>query len=249
MSAATTPLPNAARLYEAIDGTWPAAETRRLGPFLLRRGEGGGQRVSAASALGPVTGADIDAAEAIMRAMGQPRLFQIREGDGALDAQLEARGYNVVDPVNLYVAPVGVLATDRPPPITTFDVWEPLAIQIDIWAKGGIGPGRIAVMQRVKGPKTSILGRLNDHPGGTAFAAIHDGVAMVHAVEVPPHQRKQGMGRWIMRVAAFWAQDAGARHIAVACTRANAAANALYASLGMSLVGQYHYRKHPDDMK
>jgi hypothetical protein len=29
----------------------------------------------------------------------------------------------------------------------------------------------------------------------------------------------------------------------VVCTRANEAANALYASLGMASVGQYHYRR------
>lgn len=241
--------PDAARLYDVIDGTWPAAEMWRAGPFMMRRGDGGGQRVSAATATGPVSDADIDAAETAMQAMGQPRLFQIRQGDDALDAVLEARGYRVVDPVNLYLAPVEAVATQRPPPVTAFCVWEPLAIQIDIWAKGGIGPGRVAVMQRAKGPKTSILGRINDHPGGTAFVAIHDGVAMVHAVEVPPHQRRQGMAGWFMRMAAFWARDNGATHLAVVCTQANTGANALYASLGMALVGQYHYRKHPEDME
>ena len=241
--------PDLAQLYDVIDGTWPAAETRRQGHMLLRRGEGGGQRVSAATALGHVTPQDVDAAEAAMQAMGQPRLFQIRAGDRALDDLLAQRGHVIVDPVNLYVAHVDVLSTRRPPPVTAFCVWEPLAIQIDIWAKGGIGSGRLAVMHRAKGPKTSILGRLNDHPGGTAFVAIHDGIAMVHAVEVLPHQRKQGMAGWIMRLAAFWARDNGASHIAVVCTQANTAANALYASLGMPLVGQYHYRKHPDDVK
>lgn len=242
-------MPDLAQLYDVIDGTWPAAETQVLGHVLLRRGDGGGQRVSAATALGPITPQDIDAAEAAMQAMEQPRLFQIRAGDTALDDLLARRGYVIVDPVNLYVAPVDAVATRRPPPVTAFCVWEPLAIQIDIWAKGGIGPGRLAVMQRAKGPKTSILGRLNDHPGGTAFVAIHDGIAMVHALEVLPHQRKQGMAGWFMRLAAFWARDNGASHLAVVCTEANTAANALYASLGMALVGQYHYRKHPDDLK
>ncbi|MDP5336283.1 MAG: GNAT family N-acetyltransferase [Paracoccaceae bacterium] len=242
-------MPDLAQLYDVIDGTWPAAETQVLGHVLLRRGDGGGQRVSAATALGPITPRDIDAAEAAMQAMEQPRLFQIRAGDTALDDLLARRGYVIVDPVNLYVAPVDAVATRRPPPVTAFCVWEPLAIQIDIWAKGGIGPGRLAVMQRAKGPKTSILGRLNDHPGGTAFVAIHDGIAMVHALEVLPHQRKQGMAGWFMRLAAFWARDNGASHLAVVCTEANTAANALYASLGMALVGQYHYRKHPDDLK
>lgn len=241
--------PDLAQLYDVIDGTWPAAETWAVGDVQLRRGEGGGQRVSAATALGPVTPQDIDAAEAAMQDMEQPRLFQIRAGDTVLDDLLAKRGYLIVDPVNLYVAPVDVVATRRPPPVTAFCVWEPLAIQTDIWAKGGIGPGRLAVMQRAKGPKTSILGRLNDHPGGTAFVAIHDGIAMVHAVEVLPHQRKQGMAGWFMRLAAFWASDNGASHLAVVCTQANTAANALYASLGMALVGQYHYRKHPDDVK
>ena len=153
--------PDLAQLYDVIDGTWPAAETRAAGDVLLRRGEGGGQRVSAATALGPVTPQDIDAAEAAMQDMEQPRLFQIRAGDTVLDDLLAKRGYLIVDPVNLYVAPVDVVATRRPPPVTAFCVWEPLAIQTDIWAKGGIGPGRLAVMQRAKGPKTSILGRLN----------------------------------------------------------------------------------------
>lgn len=241
--------PDAARLYDVIDGTWPAAATHEQGPFRLRRGDGGGQRVSAATALGTVTAQDIDAAEGAMQAMGQPRLFQIRVGDQALDAMLARRGYAIVDPVNLYAAPVADIATRRPPPVTAFCVWEPLAIQIDIWAKAGIGPGRLAVMHRARGPKTSILGRINDHPGGTAFVAIHDGIAMVHALEVLPHQRKQGMAGWFMRMAAFWARDHGASHIAVVCTQANIGANALYASLGMALVGQYHYRKHADDME
>lgn len=242
-------MPDVAQLYDVIDGTWPAAETRRLGPFLLRRGDCGGQRVSAATALAPVGVPEIEAAEAAMLDMGQPRLFQIRQGDAALDAMLQQRGYRIKDPVNLYVAPVEMLLTQRPPPVTTFCLWEPLAIQIDIWAKAGIGPERIAVMHRAKGPKTAILGRINDHPGGTAFVAIHESIAMVHAVEVLPHQRKQGMAGWFMRTAALWAQQHGATHLSVVCTQDNAGANALYASLGMALVGQYHYRKHPDDMK
>jgi GNAT superfamily N-acetyltransferase len=240
--------PDATRLYEVVDGTWPPAAIRRDGAWLIREGQGGGQRVSAATALDAVTEDDITRAESAMQALGQPRLFQIRLGDDALDAMLAARGYAVVDPVNIYVAPVADIATERPPRITTFTLWEPLAIQIDMWAAGGIGPDRIAVMHRAKGPKTSLVGRINDHPGGTGFIAIHDGIAMVHALEVLEHQRKQGMGRYFMREAAFWAQANDATHLAVVCTQGNESANALYSSLGMALVGQYHYRKHEEDI-
>ena len=241
--------PDIQTLYDVVDGTWPAARYGRVGPWCIREGQGGGQRVSAATAIDPVTEDDIPQAEAAMQALGQPRLFQIRARDDALDAILAARGYAIVDPVNIYVAPVADIATERPPRVTTFCVWEPLAIQIDMWAEGGIGPGRIAVMHRAKGPKTSLIGRLNDHPGGTGFVAIHDGIAMVHALEVLAHQRKQGMGRYFMREAAFWAQANGASHLAVVCTQGNAGANAFYSSLGMTLVGQYHYRKHEEDME
>jgi len=241
-------MPDARQLMDVCDATWPAAATRRLGPWLLREGQGGGQRVSATTAKAPPTEDDIAQAEAAMQDMTQPRLFQIRQGDSELDAWLDARDYAVVDPVTIWVAPATALATQHAPRVTVFTVWEPLAIQIDIWAKAGIGPGRIAVMHRAPQPKTTLMGRINDHPGGTAFVAVHGGTAMIHALEVLPHQRRHGMARWFMHEAAFWAQDNGASHIAAICTQANAGANALYASLGMEAVGQYHYRKHREDM-
>ena len=239
-------LPTVQTLYDVIDGTWPAAEYVDHGPFTLRRGDHGGQRVSAATARQPVTADELAAAEDAMRALNrgdQPPLFMIRAGQADLDAQLEARAYPIVDPVNLYVAPVETMTTEPVPPVTAIPVWEPLSIMRDMWATGGIGPGRIAVMERARGPKTAIVARWNDHPGGCAFVAIHDGIAMLHALEILPHQRQQGLGKWMMRRAAFWARDHGASHLSVVVTQANTGGNALYTSLGMTLVGQYHYRK------
>ncbi|WP_137701198.1 GNAT family N-acetyltransferase [Marimonas lutisalis] len=240
------PLPDVFTLYDVIDGTWPAARYETDGPFTFREGWGGGQRVSATTVSGPVTDAQLDVAETAMRAIDQPCLFMIRDGQADLDAQLAARGYQIVDPVNLYVTPIDTLTTEPVPPVTAIPVWEPLSIMLDIWAKGGIGPGRINVMHRAAGPKTAIIARWNDHPGGCLFCAMHDGIAMVHALELLEHQRRQGLGKWMMRRAAFWAKKQGATHMSVVCTQANAGANALYTSLGMTLVGQYHYRKRMD---
>ena len=228
---------------DIVDGTWPAARYERLGPFQLRLGQGGGSRVSAANALGPASEADIDAAEGAMQATGQKRIFCLRPGDEALDAQLAARGYQVLDPVNIYACPVGHL-TDTPiPRVMVFLTPEPLAIMREIWAKGGIGPERVAVMERAKGPKTGLLLRHTDQPAGTGFVAMHNGVAMVHALEILPDHRRQGQGGWAMRAAAFWARDNGADTLSVICTRANAGANGLYQTLGMEIVGEYHYRQ------
>lgn len=226
-----------------VDGTWPAARYDTRGPFQLREGQGGGSRVSAASARGPVTEGDIDAAEAAMQAMGQKRIFCLRPGDEKLDSQLAGRGYQILDPVNIYACPVTRL-TDQPVPrVTAFAIWPPLAIMSEIWAQGGIGPERLAVMNRAAGPKTGLLLRNKDQPAGTAFVAMHGDVAMLHALEIMPDHRRQGLGRWAARAAAFWALDNRAQTFSVICTKANDAANGLYHALGMEIVGEYHYRQ------
>jgi len=228
---------------DIVDVTWPAAGYLRLGPFQLRQGQGGGSRVSAASALGPVPGADVAAAGAAMQAMGQKRIFCLRPGEEALDDLLCERGYDILDPVNIYACPVDHLTDTLVPGVTVFPAWEPLAIMREIWAQGGIGPERLAIMHRVKGPKTGLLLRHDDKPAGTVFVAAQDGVAMVHALEILPAHRRQGVGRWAIRAAAFWAKDNGAHTLSVICTKANNGANGLYHSLGMEIVGEYHYRQ------
>ena len=232
--------------WAVVDATWPPAAKHVLGPWTIRQGLGGGKRVSAASAEQSVGSDEIDAAQAAMKDLDQPALFAIRDraqtSQQSLDDQLTARGYECVDPTNFYSAPVAVIATDRPPRVSMFSVWEPLEIQREIWASGGIGPARQIIMQRAQGPKTSLLMRWDDHPAGTGFVAIFGSVAMVHALEILPHQRRKGVARWAMRQAAVWAQSQGATTITVLCTQENTAANELYGSLGMQLVGQYHYR-------
>jgi len=101
-------------------------------------------------------------------------------------------------------------------------------------------------MHRAAGPKTTVLGRVHDTPAGTAFAAIHNDTAMLHAIETSHAFRRQGLGRHMIRALAFWAQDHGASQVALLVTRTNVAANALYSSMGFTAVGGYHYRIHPE---
>ncbi len=238
-----TDLPTLPDLPALTGATWPPAAIRRVGPWAIRQGQGGGQRVSAANAAGGWTEADIPAAEEAMAALGQDLLFVIWDGDAALDAALAARGYRVNDPVVAYAAPSAALAEPAPPFLTTFPHWPPLGIATALWAEAGTGPARLAVMERAAGPKCAILGRTGDRAAGVAFVACHDTAAMLHALEVAPQLRRQGVAHNIMRAAAAWAQDHGATTLIVLVTQANAGARALYASLGMVVVGQYHYRK------
>lgn len=235
--------------YDVIDGTWPAARFVHHGKWTLREGLGGGSRVSATTLTtpgDPLTDADFDSAEAAMRDMKQPLLFMIRQGEDELDQKLAQRGYVIKDPVTIYACPTSQLMNEPIPRVTAFAIWEPLAIMQEIWTTGGIGEERLAIMHRAKGPKTGFLCRHNEKPAGAAYAAIHENVAMVHAVEILAHQRRGGMGRWVMRASAFWAAEHGADTLSVMCTVQNIGANALYTSLGMQPVGQYHYRHLPN---
>ena len=227
-------------LASVMEATWPPAAYLPCGPFLLRDGQGGGKRVSAATAESEWTIDDLVRAE---EAMASPPLFLIRAGDATLDAALHGRGYQVVDPVLAYAASAAAIAGEGPAHMTSFPHWPTMEIARQLWADAGIGPARLAVMERAKGPKTVILGRTSDRASGVAFVACHGRHAMLHALEVAPALRRQGSAQNVLRAAAQWAQGQGADSLSLVVTVANAPARALYAGLGMVEVGQYHYRQ------
>ena len=233
---ASGPTPGA--LAAAMEATWPPASTRRLGPVLLREGRGGGGRVSAATVEGPWTTTDLAAAEL---AMDEP-LWRVRAGEDGLDAALDGRGYAVRDATGLWWGETAALAPEAPERLTGFAIWPPIAIMRDLWAEGGIGPARLAVMERVTGPRTGHLARASDRPAGVAFTALEGEVAMIHAIQVAPGLRRRRAGLLLLRHAAWWARGHGARHLALAVTEANEPARALYAHVGMTRAPGYHYR-------
>ena len=231
-------------LAALTEATWPPFARQPLGRWTIRDGRGGGQRVSAATRVGdavPEAG-EIETAEAAMAALGQAPLFQVWPDQPALDAALEARGYRRHDPVMALAAPVAALADPDLPLLAAFAHWPPLGIASALWEEAGIGPARQAVMARVTGPKTAILGRTGDRAAGVAFVALSGRAAMLHALEVTPALRRQGTAHNILRAAANWAQENGADSLTVLVTEANTAARHLYAFMNMQPVGQYHYR-------
>lgn len=235
--------PAEAQVLAAIDATWPAAEVVEAEGWRLRRGVGGGKRVSAATALAP--DAAVAVAERVMAAWHQPSLFMIRSQDTALDAGLAALRFRCVDPTVLYAGPT-TLAVTTAEGAKPIEASFPLAVMQRLWAEGGVGPGRLAVMARTVGPRCYILARAGDHPAGVGFVAVGAGIAMLHAVEVAPKFRRRGIGRTIAAAALRWAADQGVSTLALATTRENTVANALYRKLGLVLVGGYHYRSAPD---
>ena len=233
-----TTLPTPQALAAAMEATWPAAASWRLGPWRLRDGAGGGSRVSAATVEAPWHPDDIAQAEA---AMPDCALFMLRPADDALDAALAARGYRLVDPVLTYAAPVAQFAP--PPHMTAFPHWPPLQITADLWAEDGITAARLAVMHRAPGPKTALLARSGDRAIGVAFVGLHGAIAMLHALVVSAAHRRQGSAQNLLAAAAHWSADQGADTLSLVVTQANQPARTLYERLGMVALSGYHYRQ------
>ncbi|OWY02544.1 GNAT family N-acetyltransferase [Thioclava sp. F1Mire-8] len=231
--------------YAIIDATWPAAEYRRAGGFLIRDGQGGGSRVSCATLEVPLEQADIPAAEAAHRALGQRPRFMIRAGDEALDAVLEARGYEAYDPVRIWSAPIAAMQGEVPP-VTAFAHWPPLQIARDLWTELDVGPERQAIMDRAEVPKTCVLGRKDDRAAGVVYIALYEDAAMLHALAVAPKYRRMSLAREMIYEGARWAVEAGAERFEMITTLANDASNALAESFGMEVRAQYHYRRAPE---
>ena len=225
-------------LAQRLEATWPPLRKWRQGDWWLREGAGGGQRVSAASPAGPGAVAELDG---VMAAMTDP-LFLLNPADQAVDQALAARGFVRHDPVLILSADPARLAGQG----VDFGWPVPEPVQA-LWAQGKIGPARLAVMDRVQGPKVALWITDDARPVAVGFCGMTGDFAGLHAVFVAPEQRGRGLGLRLMQGVAHWAVGQGARQIALAVTSANQPARQLYARLGMDEIGTSHYRKPPDD--
>ena len=235
-------LKNNSSIFETIDLTWPAKEFLELPEWKLRKSIKGGKRVSAVTAIGKSGIPAIQFVENTLEEWCQDKLFMIKAGENSLDEALKERGYCIVDPTNIWSISAEVLSMQQIPPVTAFSIFPPLAIQREIWTANGIDASRIEIMDRVKAPKTTIFGRINAKPAASAFVAVSNKIAMVHALIVDHKFQRQGMGKHVMQKVGVWAHQQGAESVVVLCTKQNQSANNFYKILGMKVIGEYHYR-------
>lgn len=231
-------------LAAAFDATWPPEELTAVGAFRVARSPGGGGRLNSARAVAPWTEDDIDAVAAMQRGANAARFF-VTDGDDALAGALSRRGLTPVDPTVILQAQVSALTDREIPPVTALTIWPPLAIQAELWAEAGIGPARQAAMDRAPSPKAALLGRVEDRAAGVGFVAAHGPVAMIHALAVAPEFRRMGVAAWMIRRAGHFAAENGASRVALAVTRANANAMALYSAMGFVEAAGYRYFTDP----
>lgn len=229
-------------LEDAFEASWPAAEYIDTGAVRTGRGLGGGMRVSSARIIRPDwTKEDIEHAIYIHRKWSQPPVFRLTDEDDKLARLLTARGWSSHKLTWIMTTSIDPLINSLIPLAMCFTIWPPLGIQRSIWIKQGIGPKRQAVMSRADTPKTTILGRVDDHAAGVCFVAVSDDIAAIHAVEVLPDCRRKGLATAMLYEAAVWAGKQGAKKLLIAVTAKNIKAVSLYRKLGFKKTTSYCY--------
>ncbi|MFC7708170.1 GNAT family N-acetyltransferase [Micromonospora lupini] len=248
-------------LERAADEAWPAPIRGRLGDWLLRSAEGWTGRANSALPIGdpdrPLPAA-VDAVERWYADQGQPAMINTPLPLAApVGAELDDRGWGSRPPTLVQIAPL------------------PLATPAPGVPRAGGGGAAAAVIEVATAPSDEWLAVAAGRKGGLPDAARHvltavDQVRFAHAyvdgtlvaigrgavtgqgrwlglslIEVLPPLRRQGLARRVIDTLAEWGASAGATHAFLQVEQHNAAAVALYRTLGFTTHHTYLTRVAP----
>lgn len=194
-----------------------------------------------------LTPADIEAVEALYRRHGHPAIFRLthKAADG-LDQRLAARGYGVLTPSEIRIAPLGDVAPDSA--VTVSDTL-PAGWVADFGQANGRPDFDAATMAGIIANIVPPAGFARVvEAGATAavgMAVVLDGLVELQSIAVRPDSRGRGLGRRLLTALMAWGRANGAREAVLSVERSNERAVGLYDSLGFGIAGRYHYRLQP----
>ena len=247
-------------LEDVVARGWRAAETERLGGWLLRASDGFTGR---ANSILPLGRPDVPLDDALARARdwyaarGLQVQFQLPvEARRLLDAELGERGWTASPPVAVLAARVDQLLahapTDQPDVVITDRPEESwLARYRDGGGTTAAARGILTRHDRVafagirSGGDLIAIGRGTLDPDGTPAERGGELWLGVTAVEVAPDHRRRGLARAIMRALWRWGADQGATRTHLEVSAGNSPALELYRTLGYWQHHLYHYRAEP----
>jgi ribosomal protein S18 acetylase RimI-like enzyme len=238
---------------------WRALETARLGDWLLRASSGFTGRANSALGLGdpgePV-GRALTAVEAWYAERGLPARFQLPDpgATGGLREALAERGYSWSPTVHVMTAELGHVlraadartsrAPGRSEPVRLDDA--PDDAWLSAYRQDG-GPLPAVARDVLAGHPTVGFAsvRVDGRVVAVARVAVDARWAGLSAVEVAPDHRRQGLAAQVSAAALRWAGSRGARQVYLQTETRNAAAVALYRSLGFEVHHDYVYANAP----
>jgi ribosomal protein S18 acetylase RimI-like enzyme len=230
---------------------WPAAHSTELDGWLVRRNAGVTLRAnSVLPADAPFDlGKALDYVESLYQAHGITPSFQISQAarPADLDAQLEARGYEVRTPTLVQCAEVAdVLARLSEPTVEVNISSKPGDSWMDFWWRvdGHGGPGDQGAARQIldRGRALYAAVRSGDQVTAIGRFALVDDWCGLYCLAVDEHLRRQGLAQAVIHGLLQAATTRGIGRIWLAVVEANAPARALYDRLGFQTVSAYHYR-------
>ena len=230
---------------------WPAADSTELDGWLVRRNAGVTLRANsvlpadAPSDLGKA----LDYVENLYQAHGITPSFQISSAarPADLDAQLEARGYEIRTPTLVQCAEVADILAKLPEPTVEMNIsTAPDDSWTDFWWRvdGHGSPAEKATARQIldRGRALYATVRSGDHITAIGRLALVDDWSGLYCLAVDEHLRRQGLAQAVVHGLLQAATVQGIGRIWLAVVEANAPARALYDRLGFQTVSSYHYR-------
>jgi ribosomal protein S18 acetylase RimI-like enzyme len=98
-----------------------------------------------------------------------------------------------------------------------------------------------AILERIPEPVAFASVGDGDRIVGVALGALVDETLVLECVATAPDLRRQGVARAALGALFAWSQTHGSPQVLLAVQETNAAACALYATLGLTEVGAYSY--------
>jgi len=207
------------------------------------------QRGRLNSALPLIRDPGLDAVEAFYAERGLPPQVQVTPADGhpALTGELDARDWGSRWPSAVYSGPAaGVAAVATAADVELLD--EATADWLAAWSRcegrdlEDVALHAQLVLARLGGRATYALAA-----GGAAVGLVvaDAGLAGMFCVAVDRAQRRRGLGSAVVGALAAHASERGASEVYLEVEERNAAAIALYASLGLSRRYGYVHRTAP----
>lgn len=228
-------------LEERSSRAMPAAETVRVGRWLMSIGRGEVSRLNSAVTFGESPRREmferIEAVERKYLSRGRDPKFRLTPLDQHLDERLHTRGYDSGPEVIVMTGPVGgrtdgTVAVARAAGPTWLDRYSK-------W--GGHSELRTAEIGESLGSLTLDMGAFMS-PAAIGIAVIDGSWVGLFDIITDPDQRRQGHGRAMTETMLAWAATQGAERSYLQVVSTNEAAVAMYDALGFTESYRYWYR-------
>ena len=245
-------LPDPAALDRLADRGWPALEREALQGWTLRASAGVTNRANSVLTAGAVedVAAAVVEAERWYATRSLPAVFQTSPASPASLAEVLAdRGYREHSVTDILVADRDDVAEGWTEAVEVHLAESPSAAWLDTWwsVDGRGGAAEREVVRRILTGGPALYASHGDPsaPDAVARLAVVGEWGGLYAVATRPEARRRGLARDLARALAHAASAPGVTALWLQVVAENAAAHALYASLGFRRASGYSYWSRP----